>query len=103
MAEHDNVAGNILVPLYLKRGLLPLYPYLLTHILIISFTISETPTDKKRLGIILKGQDNYLLQSTEKRYKLYLRALQKYITGEATTLANNASSKDKEKYTLRES
>ena len=55
MAEYNNIAGNILAPLYLKRGLLPLYPYLLTHILIISFTILETPTDKKRLSIILKG------------------------------------------------
>ena len=75
MAEYDNVAGDILAPLYLKRGLSPLYPYLLTHILIISFTMSETPTDEKRLGIVLKGQDNYLLWSTEKRYKLRLRAL----------------------------
>jgi hypothetical protein len=65
--------------------------------------MSETPTDKKRLSIVLKGQDNYLLWSTEKRYKLRLRALWKYVTGEATALAKNASLKDKEKYTLRES
>ena len=55
MAEHDNVAGDILAPLYLKRGLLPLYSYLLTYILIISFTILETPTNEKRLSIVLKG------------------------------------------------
>ena len=66
--------------------------------------MSETLTaiNKKHLSIILKGQDNYLLQSTEKCYKLYLRALWKYITGKATALANNASLEDKEKYTLRE-
>ena len=34
-----------------------------------------TVINKKRLSIILKGQDNYLLWSTEKRYKLRLRAL----------------------------
>ena len=63
----------------------------------------ETPIDEKRLGIVLKGQDNFLLWSTEKRYKLRLRALWKYVTGEATALADNASSKDKERYTLGES
>ena len=60
-----------------------------------------TITNKKRFNIIFKGQNNYLLQSTEKYYKLYLRALQKYIIGEITTLANNTFLKDKEKYTFK--
>ena len=62
-----------------------------------------TITNKKCLNIVLKGQDNYLLQSTKKSYKLHSRALQKYITGEVTTLADNASLEDKEKYALGES
>ncbi len=62
-----------------------------------------TVTDEKRLGIVLKGQDNYLLWSTEKSYKLRSRALWKYVTGEATAPADNASSEDKEKYALGES
>ena len=67
--------------------------------------MSETLTaiDEKYFGIILKDQDNYLLQSTKKCYKLYLKVLQKYVTGEVTALANDASSEDKEKYTFRES
>ena len=62
----------------------------------------ETPTDKKYLGIVFKGQDNYLLWFTKKCYKFYLKVLWKYVTGKATTLANNAFLKNKEKYTLRE-
>ena len=62
-----------------------------------------TATDEKRLGIVLKGQDNYLLWSTEKCYKLRSRALWKYVTGEAAAPADDASSEDKEKYTFGES
>ena len=61
-----------------------------------------TITNKKYFGIVLKGQDNYLLQSTKKSYKLYLRVLQKYITSKATVPADNASLENKEKYTLKE-
>ena len=61
-----------------------------------------TITNKKCLGIVLKGQNNYLLWSTEKRYKLRLRVLWKYIINKATALANNASLKNKEKYTRKE-
>ena len=38
-----------------------------------------------------------------KSYKLRSRALWKYVTGEATAPADNASSEDKEKYALGES
>ena len=62
-----------------------------------------TITNKKYLSIIFKGQNNYLLQFTEKRYKLRLKVFQKYIISKATTLTNNASLEDKEKYTFRES
>ena len=62
-----------------------------------------TATDEKRLGIVLKGQDNYLLQSTEKCYKFCLRVLWKYITSKVTAPANDASLENKEKYIFRES
>ena len=66
--------------------------------------MSETLTviNEKCLSIVLKGQDNYLLWSTKKHYKLCLRVLWKYVTSETTAPANNASLEDKEKYTFRE-
>jgi gag-polypeptide of LTR copia-type len=61
-----------------------------------------TTTDEKRIGIVLKGQENYLPWSTEKYYKLKSKGLWKYVTGDATVPNETAPEEDKTKYNLEE-